>query len=132
MEADDISDLTHWRCDHRKNLINNQQKQHKIDEVFDDNLKNNLSKKSENQKRKRCRRSLATKKSAAISSVSQHNNNRKQQKVLYFNTARSTKCYFRQTSAESKLHHITLVKKGRNCAITPLSHFKLTTPKLYD
>lgn len=110
MEADNISDLTHWRCDHMKNVINNQQK----------HLKNNLLKKSENQNEKRCRRILATKKSAAISSISQHINNRKKQKVLYFNTDRSSKCYFRQTSAESKLHHITLVKKGRNCAITPL------------
>ena len=76
-------------------MINNQQKQHKIDEVFDDNLKNNLLTKSENQNGKRCCRSLATKKSAAISSVSQHNNNRKQQKVLYFNTYRSTKVCFK-------------------------------------
>ena len=78
-----------------KNLINNQRKQHKIDEVFDDNLKNNLLKKSENQNEKRCRRSLATKKSAAISSISQHINNRKKQKVLYFNTDRSSKVRFK-------------------------------------
>jgi hypothetical protein len=68
-----------------KNLIN-----------FDDNLKNNLLKKSENQNEKRCRRSRnATKKSAAISSISQHINNRKKQKVLYFNTDRSSKVCFK-------------------------------------
>ena len=88
-----------------KNLINNQRKQHKIDEVFDDNLKNNLLKKSENQNEKRCRRILATKKSAAISSISQHINNRKKQKVLYFNTDRSSKVRFKyKCSYESPIY----------------------------
>ena len=68
-----------------KNVINNQQK----------HLKNNLLKKSEKQKGKRCHGSFATKKSAAISSISQHINNRKKQKVLYFNTDRSSKVCFK-------------------------------------